>query len=233
MELQEFNLCRSIFVQCLQVTQLYDIDTKTVSDRCTKFQVSNSILTDIFQCLNIVISGFLHNFVLLRWQVFMPPIEFKIVSWEGVKFRGRACQCREKRLNYCSKFVKSCSFPHYSISGYLTWRYLRGNLGGPDIVFGLWDCHHHLLSNFTSISWSNSEFSYSSKMKIFIFWPIISLEYYGSIRANYEGSKYGFGASRLLPSDLPSKFTTECCSNFSSSSKLEIFIFWPIRGQLG
>jgi hypothetical protein len=32
MELQEFNLCRSMFVQCLKVTQLHGINTESVVD---------------------------------------------------------------------------------------------------------------------------------------------------------------------------------------------------------
>jgi hypothetical protein len=53
-----------------------------------------------FRCLNIVVLGFLHNFVLLCWQVFLLLVYFNAVSWEGVKFRGRACQRRDINANF-------------------------------------------------------------------------------------------------------------------------------------
>jgi hypothetical protein len=61
---------------------------------------------------------------------FMLPIDFNIVNREGVKFRSRACQRREKMINYCSEFVKSCFVPALFTFGILNLEVPKGKFRG-------------------------------------------------------------------------------------------------------
>jgi hypothetical protein len=66
------------------------------------------------------------------------------------------------------------------------------------MVFGLRDCQHRIRRQMLL---KNSGLTFPNPMAQK--WKFLFFGLSGSIRANYQGSKYWFRPSRMLPSELP------------------------------